>query len=405
MRIYRTKEGDTLASVAREQHILPTLLAETNGLCHDEPLTAKEALLIRTPKKTTEVQEGETIKALTRRTGKSEARLRQLNPALQEGLYPGMTLTLSTEDEGRGELAVMGCLHPETDKAEYAPLLPYLSFLSLLGWTLKNGEPLPPKDREAVAAAREAGVMPLACLVAEGEERAALAALLEKNEARPLADHLALLLKESGYGGVMLDLGKIKASECAGYIAFLGRLRSRLGHMAMVVAVLPPDGEDSLLSSIGRAASAVFLETNALSSRFLPPSPEAPYDKVAAAVERAASLIRPQKLLMGLSTRALDFPVGGGEAGRWLTAKEIGKRAPYGERGFDPQGRVPYLSYREGEKERIAFYEDAESIYEKLLLAECYGIGGVALFPLIGTDIRLMGLLAELYRIEKPYGL
>ncbi len=404
MLIYRTKEGDTLSSVARRHGILPTVLAEANGLVPDAPLTVGEALILRHVRETATAREGDTPMSLARRHRIRPYRLLQLNPSLAFGTVPydGMRIALSTEEPSRGSLSVLGFLHPATERKEYLPLLPFLSYLALLGWRLdKEGKVTPPEDGEAVRAARENGVVPLAVLTAE--QNMPLSALLGKGDVS--AEGLSASLRERGYGGVVLDLGEVSEECLPDYTAFLGALRRRLGHTSLIMATLPPrrGGLDLRCRALGRAAGALLLEAHAIASRFSFPSPEAPYDKVSALAAEASGLLRPQKLFLGLSTRALDFPVNGG-AGRVIPPSEVRRRCERGQVSYDPAARVPYLAYREGAEERVLFFEDAESLHEKLSLAERYGFGGIALHPLVGTDIRVLGMLAELFRIVKPYG-
>ncbi len=406
MVIYRVKEGDTLSAIARGHGVLPTELAEANGLSPSGELAVGRALLIRTPQEVHHVKEGDTLWQIARRHGTTVARLRQLNPGLGGGsdIYPGMTLGVSSGSPPLGSLSVLGYAHAETPKAELTPILPYLSYLAVLSCRLcEGGTLLLPEDAEIVAAAREGGAVPLLVLSAAGEdgiegERQRTRDLLSGDRWQAVANALLPILRTRGYGGILLDLPLLSDLREA-YTAFTVRLRHRLGHTAAVLATVPP--EEGELSALGRAAGALLLETHAFASRFSSPAPAAPYDKVAEAAARATREVRPQKLFLGLSTRGEDFPVGGGH-GRVLSPDAIAERTGSGGRlGYDPIGRVPYLSYREEGGDRILFFEDAESICEKLRLADRLGLGGVALYPAVGADRSVLLLLAELFCIIK----
>lgn len=407
MDIYRVKEGDTLAGIARERGLLPTELGEANGLPADGVPAVGQALLLRTPQRTHLVREGETLTELARRYRTTVARLRQLNPALGGGsaLYPGMSLTVASATPPLGSLSVLGFANAATPPEELTPVLPYLSYLAVLACRIgEEGELTPPEDGAILRAAREGGAVPLLVLSAAGEdglpgEERRTRAFLGEDRWQAMADALLPLLRTRGYGGILLDL-PLPTDLREVYLAFTVRLRHRLGHAAAVLATLPPEEED--LTRLGRAASCLLLETHAFASRFSAPAPAAPYDKVKEAAERAAAAVRPQKLLLGLSTRAEDFPVGDG-IGRVLPHSAVASRTKEGGRlAYDPVGRVPYLTYREEERDRILFFEDVESIREKLLLLDRLGLGGVALHPAVGVDPALLLLLAELFSIVKP---
>ena len=406
MVIYRVKEGDTLSAVARTHGVLPTELAEANGIPPDAALTPGRALLIRTPRDRYLVREGDTLWQIAKRHHTTVARLHQLNPALEgkSDLYPGMSLTVSSGTPPLGSLSVLGYAHAETPREELTSVLPYLSYLAVLSCRLgEEGMLLPPEDKRIVAAAREGGSVPLLVLTAAGDDGRAgeerrMRALLSEDTSQAVINAILPLLRTRGYGGILLDLPLLPDLREA-YTAFVIRLRHRLGHTAAVLATLPP--EENGLAAIGRAAGALLTETHAFASRFSAPAPAAPYDKVKETVTRAAREVRPQKLFMGISTRGEDFPVGGG-VGRVLPPERIASLMEEGGRlGYDPVGRVPYLAYREEGVERILFFEDVESVAEKLRLLDREGLGGVALYPAVGVDRSLLLLLAEMFSIVR----
>lgn len=400
MVIYRIKEGDTLHSIARSHAVLPTCLAEDNGLAADAALPVGMALLIRSPEGLHRVGEGEDVRSIARRHRISRARLLQLNPALGASPpYPGMTLSVLPCEPPHGAILVLGYALAATPPEEIAPLFPYLSYLAILSCRMgKDGRLTPPEDSALVKAARCAGVCPLLCLTAAKED---LPAMADPTRRQAVAEGLLALLQKRGYEGVLLDMDIPDKEPPEGYLLLLSLLRRRLGHTATVLSTLPPEGECARV--LGRAAGGIVLETHAFSSRYASPAPAAPYDRVECAVRSAAEAVRPAKLLMGISTRAEDFPVHGGE-GRVLPYATVAEIAAAGARGgFDPVGRIPYLSYREGGEDRILFYEDTASLFEKLMLLEQHGLGGIALHPLVGTARPLLLLLAELFRIIKPH--
>ena len=389
-------------------------ISADNGLTEGEALTEGQALLISLPGRTYHVRAGDTPRSIAARNGLTLGALLRENPPLCRGeeLYEGMTLTLSRAAPPRTSLVVTGVAEAETDGETLRPVLPYLTFLALLSCRLgPNGELTPPADAAAVAATRAGGAVPLLGLCFRGEtaaEEEATAAEFYGSEtaARTAAEALSSLLTERGYGGVFLDLPFVPTACEGAHRSFVMLLRRRLGHAATVMLSQPPPAEPKeALRALGRAAGALSLETYGFSSRYGRPEPEAPYDKVAAAVRVAAEAVRPQKLLLGLSTRATDFPVGGG-AGRVFPAAEVTRLAA--ERGaaiaLDPVGRHAYLAYEEEGGRRIAFFEDAGTLLEKLSLLEPYGLCGVTLYPAVHLSPSLLATLSAAGRIVRAHG-
>ena len=414
MTVHRVTAGETLGTVARRHGILPTTLAALNGLDGGAPLVEGQALLIALPGRTYHVREGDTIKGIAERHGLSVSALLRENPPLCRGeeLYEGMTLTLSQAAAPRTSLVVTGVAAADTPEADLRPILPYLTFLTLLSCRLgPYGELMPPNDREAVTAARAGGAVPLLGLSFAGttaaeEEATAREFYTCEAAARTATEALLALLSERGYGGVFLDLPFVPEDCALAHRAFVMALRRRLGHTAtVVVSVAPPTSPCGSLASLGRAAGALSLETYDFATRFGEAAPDAPYDRVEAAVRAAVGAVRPQKLLLGISTRATEFPVGGG-CGRVFPAAEAERLAT--EHGcaiaYDPVAHLSYLSYEEDGARRIAYFEDAGTVCEKLALAERHGLCGVTLYPAVGLSPAVMSALAATGRIVRAHG-
>ena len=419
MTIYRVRPGDTIASVACRHAILPTALAAENGLAVDAPLIEGQALLVSPASRTYHTKEGDTLAGIARHRGISLARLRQLNPTLdgENALYPGMTLTLEKATPPRGTLAVTGVAASNTPPEALRPVLPYLTFLAVAACRVDGeGRLSPPEDGAVVAAARAAGVVPLLILRAEGatggEEAAVCRALFsEPRRWERMMEALAALLCRRGYGGIFLDLPFLSPENADAFLRLLICLRRRLGHSLLVtVNHTPKNGKEEALpplplASLGRAAGALSLATYDFPTGHGVPAPHAPYGRVKEAAEAAACDVRPQKLFLGISTKAYDYPLEGG-APTVLPAADIPSLAGAAGRtiGYDPAAHLPYLSYQGQEGERILFFEDAWSLWEKLLLVDDLNLGGVTLYPAVNVATPLLLTLASAFRIVKCHG-
>ena len=413
MVIYRAREGDTVAAIARRHGVLPTLVCEQNGITPDATLTAGQAIVILPTTESVSVREGDTLHALAARKRISPAQLRRQNPATEEGgaLYPGTRLTVSIEEREHSPLSVIGLTAAGCAPRALAPTLPYLTYLGVLSARiLPSGEIALPEDAQAVGAARADGVIPLLVVTAagddgiEGERTRTEALLAHPNGGDALADMLTPHLCARGYGGVILDLPFCGEEALPAYCTVIARLRRRLTPRAAVLVTCTPGEAGARGGVLGRAASGLLLTTYGIGTRFAAPMPETPYDRLADATLAAAGVVRPSKLFAGLSTRALDFPASGG-VGRVMPPEELAAiQRNGGAIAYDPEAHVPYVSHRGEEGERIAFFEDAESFAKKLLLCERRGIAGVCLFPAEGIPRPLLSVLGGLFPIVRAYG-
>ena len=413
MVIYRAKEGDTVTQIARRHGVLPGRLCELNRITGDLPLIAGQALVIDAPSKSYYAKEGDTLRAIAAHHRIPLSTLKRKNPALLGGedIYTGMTITLADAECPRGAISVLGYAAADTAPSDLLPILPYLTYLALVGATIDAcGRLSLCDDATAIATARKAGVAPLLSLTpaAGVSEDHLFRRALTANGRDELADAICALVRGRGYGGVLLDIPFACPNAYGDYTALIARLRRRLGHGMAVLATVSPlalPTEKGVLAALGRAANALVLSAYDFATRYGTPAPEAPYDRVKEALAAIREEVRPQKLVLGLSTRAEDFPVNGG-TGRICAAADIDALArETGSRiAYDPVGRVPYLPYRDAEGDRIVFFEDAESFYEKLCLVAEEGIGGVALFPTVGAAQPLLSALSLLYSTIRPYG-
>lgn len=413
MVIYRAKDGDTVASIARKHSILPNRLCELNGIAAEHPLIPGQALVIDSPCKSYYVKAGDTLRGIAAHHRIPLSTLKRQNPALAGGeeIYPGMTLTLRNAETPRGAIAVLGYTAADTEPGALSRLLPYLTYLAVVGTVVdENGRLLSTDDATTVAEARKAGVAPLLTVAPQMgvfEDRL-LHSVLSDEGRDALADAITDHVRSRGYGGVLLEMPFACHTMHEPYNALVARLRRRLGHGMAVLSTLSPlamPTERTTLATLGRAANGLVLSAYDFATRYGTPAPEAPYDRVKETLSAIDGWVRPQKLILGLSARAEDFPVGGGDGRVYATpdieplAREHGGRISY-----DPIGRVPYLSYHTDGGDRIVFFEDAESFYEKLSLVAEGGFGGVALFPAVGMAQPLLSVLSLMYSVVKPYG-
>ena len=422
MKIYRAAAHDCLRDIARTLGVSPLRLSEINGHQPDDILAEGEAVTVLPAASTYTVKKDDELRGISRRFHLPLCRLYQQNPSLggQESVYPGQTLTLATEDQPEGALSVIGFSSPG-DLASLPRILPYLTYLVLCGGGVFGEYISAPGTKEAVRQARAASVMPLLGISSgdghqtADEEREELTALLrDAKKCDAFAERLINVLKNEGYGGVYLDFSFLPPEIEESYTAFVIWLRRRLRAAGGILFIgLCPRGEKTLSLSpgqnyerLGRAAGGILLQTYDLLSPGEGPAPVCPADRLADCLAYASARIRPSKLFLGLpfcgSCHTLASPENTThpepEESRRLIAENRAKIS------FDRLALVPYAAFSENGQEKILYYEDAESLSEKLRLAARYRVAGIGLYPLTTCDPAMLSTLCAMFRIVKGYG-
>ena len=422
MKIYRAAAHDCLRDIARTLGISPLRLCEINRHAPDDILTEGEAIAVLPAAATYIVKSGDDLRGLSRRFHLPLYRLYQQNPALGgcEEIYPGQTLTLSLTDQPESAISVVGFSSPG-DLGELPRLLPYLTYLVLCGGGIDGEYDCTDETKEAIRQARAASVMPLLGISGSGkddgeaEEREKLTALLgDPAKCEAFAERLTAVLGHGSYGGVYLDFSFLPPEAEEAYTAFVIWLRRRLRSVGAILLVgLCPRSEKKLSLSpgqnyekIGRAAGGVLLETYDLLSPGEGAAPACPIDRLSDCLDYACARIRPSKIFLGLPFCGSCYTPAAPENTLHPEPEECRRMiAEHGAKiAFDPLAQVPYAAFSENGQEKILYYEDAESLLEKLILAARHRIAGIGLYPLTSCDPAMLSILSAVFRIVKAYG-
>ena len=85
MILHVVQQGETLDAIARRYTVSVRRLALENGLAQGKPLVPGQVLAVLYPLQTVQVRRGETLAALSRRTGVSRRQIWRCNPGLLAG--------------------------------------------------------------------------------------------------------------------------------------------------------------------------------------------------------------------------------------------------------------------------------------------------------------------------------
>jgi spore germination protein len=234
--IYVVERGDTLWAIARALGVSQARLRSDNGLAEGEVLVPGQALVVCVPTETYTVREGDSLYRIAGETGLSVRQLLQLNPAVAQTLtvYPGEQLALRLAEEGGPRFTVNGYAYPHTGRYPLRGALPFLTDLSVFSYGFReDGSLIVPEDADLLDQAREFGagaVLVLTSIDESGHFNTDHAARLfrDRNLQKLLFDSLLLEMTAKGYRGLDADFEYIQEDDADAYFAFLGYARDRL---------------------------------------------------------------------------------------------------------------------------------------------------------------------------------
>ncbi len=415
MTIYTVQAGDTPSSVATRFGVPLSRLLSDNGLTPEQALVVGQQLVILPAEDTYTVEEGDSLYSVSQRTGIPINELLRNNPALRgvPQIYPGQTLALSLQGEKSRDVAVNGYLYPFIDESVLRAVLPYLTYITVFTYGFReDGSLIPEQDEAVLDIARSYGVgalLLISTLTDEGVFNNQLSSRLFADPAAQVALIANLLdtVRTKGYRGVEVDFEYINREDAAGYVAFLTQLKQALeneGYLLFVALAPKIDADQPGLlyeghdyGGIGAVADYVILMTYEWGYKFGPPGAVAPLPNVEQVIQYAVSEISPEKILLGVPNYGYDWPLPfvQGET----EAQGIGNVAAVelaGEQGadirFDRGAKAPYYYYTADGTPHVVWFENAESVAEKLRLVERYGLAGISIW-------NVMRYFPQLYRV------
>jgi len=422
MTIYTVKQGDTPRSIADRYGVTLSRLLTDNGLQAETPLVTGQQLIILPTEEIYTVQEGDSLFAISERSGISVNELLRNNPALRgvPQIYPGQTLALSLVGEKRRDMAVNGYLYPFIQEDVLRATLPYLTYITVFTYGFReDGSLIPEADETILEIARGYGVgalLLISTLTDEGVFNNQLSGRLfaDPQAQDILINNLLQTVREKGYRGVEVDFEYIEREDAAGYVAFLTKLKEALaaeGYL-LFVALAPKIAADQLgllyeghdYGGIGAVADYVILMTYEWGYKFGPPGAVAPLPNVEQVVRYAVSEIPSEKILLGVPNYGYDWPLpfvqGQTEAqGIGNVAAVDLAREQRTDIRFDRESVAPYYYYSDGETPHVVWFENAESVDEKLKLADRYGLAGISIWNVMRYFPQLYGVLNGNYGI------
>lgn len=417
MFVYVVKPGDSLYRIAMRYRTSVGRLRQVNQLIGDE-LTVGQALLV--PSHRYIVQPGDTPELIAARTGVPwEAFGRREPPA------PGQVLMIPWQEPWRAYVrGYLSLLDPGVTAANIGDWDEALSDVCLFAHIYRaDGSIEPLNDREARDFALSVGAAPFACVANVGRggvfSTQAVDALLQDPAVRRTAiANTAALIAAGGYAGLDVDLERVSPADRQAYPEFLSALARQLGReIPLSIAVSPQTADRRYTYAAGLDYGALAPTVDLL---FLmaydfhwvggPPGAIAPLPNVVEVLDYAAQQGVPgEKLLLGLSTGAYDWPISGraprravAYSGQRAVEVAVEHRA---EIFYDSEAEAPWFRYTdESGVRREVWFEDARSLLAKVRLARERGLRGIGFWHLALFSPQALAVVGYWLRPERPAG-
>ncbi|MBP3378943.1 MAG: LysM peptidoglycan-binding domain-containing protein [Clostridia bacterium] len=431
MLIHTVERGDSIYSIAREYGIPPTRIITDNLLENPGRLVVGQDLVILFPTVTHTVRGGETLERIATMYGVSLLDMYRNNPILGglPSIYPGQVLNISYETPPLGEISSNGYAYPTIDQAILRRTLPYLTYLSVFSYGIRDdGSLIPPAGDEAgvLTLAREYGTVPLLVLTSlteRGTFSSKLAAEVLANETLSTAviNSVVQTVLEKGYGGVDVDFEYIPGEYSAAYAEFIEKLSAALGEAYPVFVSLAPKyraDQPGLLYAghdyglLGAAADNVLLMTYEWGYTYGPPLPVSPINEVRRVIDYAVTEIPRDKIFVGIPNYGYDWAlpyVRGESKARSLGNVEAVQLAL--DRGaaieYDETAQSPYFTYYDRPQtyndavEHIVWFGNGRSSEAMLRLVSEYGLNGAGVWNIMKYFPSLWTVMNSLYTIRK----
>jgi spore germination protein len=426
MKIHVVQQGDTITSIAESYGITVERLLVDNDLPNPYDLVIGQSIIIVYPTITYTVQEGDTLNGIAVAYNTSILQLLRNNPFLsdREYIYPGETLVISY-GEKRGKIATNGYANPFISIETLRKTLPYLTCLSIFGYTVtENAEILEPNDEEIIEIAKEYHVAPI-MLVSTlsyqgiGSAEAAYNILFNEENVNRYIENILNILRRKGLVGVSFIYTYLTSVNLDAYNNFTEEVTKQLNREGFIVLTsIPPRTEVQAniitfekidYSQIGNDANQIIVMNYSWGHNPGPPAPTASIFMLQLYLDYLVTLIPTDEMYIGLPVFGyvwrLPYIIGVTEANALTYEAAITLASETGsEIKFDETSQNPYyelIDNRSGYPiEYNVWFVDARSINALIGLIEEYNLPGIAVWNIMSYFQQMWLLINSQYEIE-----
>lgn len=400
MPIYVIKPGDSIYKISRLFNISSKEIIEANELREPDKLAQGSAIFIPEKVRKHFVAPGQSLYSIAKTYNTTIKDIILANPQLTNpaSIYPGMVINIP-KSEKKVPLLVNGYSFPQINKLILDKTLPYLDFLSIFSYEVKEDGTLNPiNDDTLINAALSKNVKPVMVITNIKEGRGFSSELVSTilNSAalrKTLTDNVLKIMDQKKYTGLNIDFEYLYPKDREQYNLYLKEIKPILQSKGykLFTAVAPKTSGDQkgLLyeahdyEAHGRYCDYVIIMTYEWGYTYGPPKAVAPLNEVKKVLDYAVEVIPPQKILMGIPNYGYDWtlPYVKGTAAKVISNTEA-VRLAYNEGAaiqYDIKSRTPFFNYNDDKgKQHVVWFEDVRSIKAKLDLAIQYNLAGIS---------------------------
>ncbi|SHO52864.1 LysM peptidoglycan-binding domain-containing protein [Anaerocolumna xylanovorans] len=424
MNIHVVQPGETIYTIANSYGVSPERLSVENDIIDPNSLTIGEALVIIRPGQTYIVQEGDSLESIAKNHEMDVMELLRNNPNVSgRELYTGEELVISYIGRKTVPIKTNGFAYPFIDRSVLRKTLPYLTYLTVYSYEItRKGNLIDIDDSEIIQMAGDYGVAPIMFITApdEGDNvDTDIAHILISDEQvqNTFIDDTLSILHNKGYYGININTPYIQPQDRQSYVDFIAGITERLNSegFLVIVTIAPSTFEVSTgiiykgIDYIGlsQAANNVLYQlTYAWKYPYSLPISVLPFEAVMRTLDKATTLIPPEKCIVGTSIVGYlwEFPYFAARTNtnflNYHSAIELAK-----DTGsiieFNEPSRSSYFQYIENEREYMAWFKDSRVIYPTLAYSQGYGLEGISLWNIMYFITNIWLMVNSLYAIEK----
>ncbi len=420
--LYKVQEGDTLGSIAEQYQIPVERLAEDNVTAPDSKLNIGQMVIIAYPKQTYIVQEGDTLGDIAAANGVSVMELLRDNPSLSDRDYlePGEELVLDY-DRNNKEIRVNGMAFSFIDESILKKTLPYLTYLTILGYQVNVAAEIEEVEDEAIInLAVSYGVVPLMLIssvdeAGEGSYEVTNTILNNQELQNKLLNNILNVVETKGFHGAVFGFQYVQEEDLSQYVDFIDYASMRLhdkGYSSGVVLIPATfkyvEGkpyEETYFTEIGEAVDSAILFSYQWATGYIPNALQTSYLFQKGYLEVVITQMPPEKIYLGVSRIAYDFELpyveGESMAASLSDPAALALAGQYNsEIYYDEATKFSYFLYNIAGVDHYVLFRDPRMLNATLELVEEYDLGGIAVWNIMNY-FRIWFILNSQYKIVK----
>ncbi len=370
------------------------------------------------------VQPGDTVYSISRLFGITTAALLAANPEITDidRISVGQILRIPGTRAIRRTIEVNGYAYTTVDEGALRNILPYLTYLSIIGFEANpDGSIQYPDDAALIETALLYNVAPLMVVSnrdAFGNYLGDLAHTLLASTAlqQTLIDNIVARLQDGNYYGINVDFSELYVDDFFAYAGFLQSLTMQLHPLGYIVVVAPRINilleHQEVLERINQAfffnslMDRLIIRTTIWTCTYDVARQLPLIDELQRAVDFASSLISSNKILLAVPNCCYVWRITGDEAVllRTLSPAQADELliATHARVAIDPQTQASYFQYYDQDDVlHQVWCENETNLRGPLALVETYNLGGISFRTIDRFSMVSYRTLASLYEIRK----